>query len=399
MRNIYFSTMLMAAAAILPAQAGTFDFRADFWGNPDLTYAGDREPGSDQIRPIEWVEYDGFRISFKIYPEDWTDPDDPGTRRPTDASYFVSEGNYTAQWRVYANNSFSVSAPEGYKMSRIDFSMMQDYYLYGEVTADKGSMLCNGGVTDITPLDKKIPANPYVWTADNDEGYQSVTFTLAPTMFNGTMGNQFRFSCASITYEESGDTPVTPASSFADLIVFAEPMPGETIDVADEVWEQMGLSQPSFMILSTDLAIDERCPDPVTLSLNGSNVAEIPANAPYNSTSYMEVMPATEEAYMVIMVFSDVYSGGESINTPGEYTLTVPDGYFYDGTEPIGGSELTFTIIDSLQSATALTNAEDGVTVCTLEGMKLLDAAPASALSSLKKGLYIINGKPTLIRR
>lgn len=569
MKKIYFISTLLATMAISAQAADVLELKASLYGQEGFSYEGYREAGEDQVRPIEWVDYNGFRISFKVYPDDWTNPDDPEAERPTDPSFFVPEGYYQAQWRVYANNEFTVSAPEGINITAIEFSMMQDYYYYGEITADHGSLVCNGGVTDVAPEDKK-PANPYTWSCDNEEGYNSINFKVGAHPFQSTARQQFRFDCAKITYIDAngsndpvtydGDlndflvesTPIAggisslewydfgmaqigytfmsdvPMSvnknckenillyyqgnviaelkpgndalemedefpnyyvesyendeipdtystlalftfseepiaepgdyavyipngfflagendeytlagatytyrfiegesvgSFEDLLIFAFPEPGANLDIQDEEWAQVGISQPVYALEGADVFVDEMCEEPIVLTRDGEKVAEIPATATMfdNKGSYVELyesgpmsdnefggsdddssftVPAFQSSgFTIIMIFADVYAGAESFNQLGEYTIKVPDGFFVDSYLPILGCEMQYTIIDSGLVAAETIGADNNVTVYGINGTKIFENAPAASLKSLEKGIYVINGKTVVLRK
>lgn len=374
------------------------------------------------MRPIEWVEYDGFRISFNIYPDNWT-PEDPEGMRPTDPSYFVPEGYYTAQWRVYAENSFTVIAPEGEMLTAIDFSMMQDYYQYGELTADCGSVVSNGGDTDINPMSDRIPAKPYTWTSDKEEGYSSVTFTVGQYVFGSTARSQFRFNCATITYT-GGDTPAEP-QPFADMVGYAYPEPGVELDVQeDDQLKEEGLSQPVFVLQAFDLTIDDKSGKFITLSYNNEEVAKIPAAAtPFdNMGTYVELFSAVffDEAdddfggidpdnddpntgeegipFTAMLVFADVYDGAEPFNKLGEYTVTIPDGFFLEQGVEVLGCEYKYTLIDS-NAAVEMFKADKAVTIYGLGGVRLMKDAPVESIGALESGMYVINGKTVMIRK
>ncbi|MDE7096624.1 MAG: hypothetical protein K2O47_03935, partial [Muribaculaceae bacterium] len=183
----------------------------DLFGKDGFSFSGSYEPGDDRVMPIEWVEYEGYRISFKIYPEDWVDPEGAMMMPPRDPMYMLADGPYEPQWRVFANNEFTVTAPEGETLQSIEISLMPDCFKYGNVTTDAGTIVCNGGDTDVE-ASAKIPAVPYVWTCNNEEGYQSVTFTIGDKQFDGKSSQQFFFNCVGINTLKNSSVKITETS-------------------------------------------------------------------------------------------------------------------------------------------------------------------------------------------
>lgn len=92
--------------------------------------------------------------------------------------------------------------------------------------------------------------------------------------------------------------------------------------------------------------------------------------------------------------------GFEPITEIGYYTMTFPAGAFTVGTEKSPAFETHFYIgMDPLTEVTALEAESDTVTVSDLNGRILLENAPAEALDGLDAGIYIVNGRTTMLRR
>ncbi|MDE5839343.1 MAG: hypothetical protein K2H49_00335 [Muribaculaceae bacterium] len=200
MKKIYFLAIIMASAAAMPSLADeTVKFSADMTEKDGLTFYGrDYGPGDDRVMPIDWVEYEGFRMSFKVYPNDWTDPEGIMLMPPRSSVYFIPGGGAKApQWCVYADNEFTVSAPEGKTLKSIEFHLISDNFKYGEVFSNVGSMECNGGDKDVASADR-VPAKPYIWSSGNEEGYSSVTIKIGENQFDGKSSQQFFFDSVEI---------------------------------------------------------------------------------------------------------------------------------------------------------------------------------------------------------
>lgn len=90
------------------------------------------------------------------------------------------------------------------------------------------------------------------------------------------------------------------------------------------------------------------------------------------------------------------------ITDKGIYTVTFPKGTFFDETYDMEGGqaghaspELTYTFVVSQGTGVAniMIDGADTVTVYTLDGVMLLNAAPAADFLALPEGIYIVNGK------
>lgn len=199
MKKIYFLSVLMALAVSARSQADdSVIISADLTQEDGLTFYGrDYGPGDDRVLPLDWLEYQGFRFSFKVYPDDWTDPTGELMMPPRSSVYYLPGGSKAPQWLVYSGNEFTVTSPEGMTIKSLEFSMVADNFKYGEVTVNVGKMECNGGITDVSASDK-IPAKPYIWSCDNSEGFSSVTITVGKNQFDGESPQQFSFSSVNV---------------------------------------------------------------------------------------------------------------------------------------------------------------------------------------------------------
>lgn len=183
MKKLYFlGTLLLAGAAAIPAIADSLDINVkDNYDNAKGTVKPDNYDNQN-LDPLESMTVDGVAFTFSKA---------SGNNAP--ALY-----PYTGDVRLYANNTMTITAPEGKKLEKMTFTMTQEkWYQYGEISADNGSVLCNGGDTDVKVADK-INAKPYVWTAATEEGVQTVVFTVANRTFDGEKACQFRFTSVEI---------------------------------------------------------------------------------------------------------------------------------------------------------------------------------------------------------
>ncbi len=90
----------------------------------------------------------------------------------------------------------------------------------------------------------------------------------------------------------------------------------------------------------------------------------------------------------------------KEVTAGGTYTLHVPAGFFLTGENGDVLSEemtLTYTVNPTHIGGVAADGAE-GVTVYTVDGRLVLKSDDASGLKGLKKGVYIVNGKKTLVK-
>ena len=95
----------------------------------------------------------------------------------------------------------------------------------------------------------------------------------------------------------------------------------------------------------------------------------------------------------------------EPITAKGTYVLTIaPELFADDQWDPMFGTgsanaELTYEFtVDGSDDVAAVGVDEGKVTVYSLNGVKVLDNADRDALKTLKKGIYIVNGKKTVVK-
>lgn len=95
----------------------------------------------------------------------------------------------------------------------------------------------------------------------------------------------------------------------------------------------------------------------------------------------------------------------EPITAKGTYVLTIaPELFADDQWDPMFGTgsanaELTYEFTVDGSDAVAAVGVDEGkVTVYSLNGVKVLDNADRDALKTLKKGIYIVNGKKTVVK-
>lgn len=96
----------------------------------------------------------------------------------------------------------------------------------------------------------------------------------------------------------------------------------------------------------------------------------------------------------------------EILSTPGVYELTVPAGVFGDKDWAAGNGGhanpewiFTYTVISGAGDGIASVVAEgENADVYTLNGVQVLKNADRAALKTLKKGIYVINGKKVILK-
>lgn len=97
----------------------------------------------------------------------------------------------------------------------------------------------------------------------------------------------------------------------------------------------------------------------------------------------------------------------ETITETGTYTLEIAAGVFgSEDYDPVMGEghcnpalSYTFTVTGGNSIAAVAAGTSDGrVTVCTLDGVVVLKDADRAALETLKKGVYVVNGKKMVVK-
>lgn len=89
----------------------------------------------------------------------------------------------------------------------------------------------------------------------------------------------------------------------------------------------------------------------------------------------------------------------EPVTANGVYLLEIEDGYFEDRNgNPVKGMTLKYIVEnDGSGIEETVTEGETSWVVYDITGIKVLDTTDASALGSLNKGIYIINGKKRIV--
>ena len=89
----------------------------------------------------------------------------------------------------------------------------------------------------------------------------------------------------------------------------------------------------------------------------------------------------------------------EPVIANGTYILVIPTGYFTDGNgKEIEGITLRYTVKNDTGIEDIITESNDGWTVYNANGIKVLESKEATSLTTLKTGIYIINGKKVFVK-
>lgn len=113
----------------------------------------------------------------------------------------------------------------------------------------------------------------------------------------------------------------------------------------------------------------------------------------------------SQEANEVASVVSVTVSGNvatlvlnQEVTEEGEYTLTIPAGYFLVGEANVESEEMSFSYTVKTTSVNSIIGDEGAADVYTIQGVKLYEKVSVDVISNLEKGLYIINGKKVMIK-
>lgn len=91
----------------------------------------------------------------------------------------------------------------------------------------------------------------------------------------------------------------------------------------------------------------------------------------------------------------------EPVTLAGNYTLEIPEGFFYVGSnsDPAEAMTLTYTVTGKSTAVDMIsTDAVKSVTVYTINGQLIGKDREPAFLNTLKKGIYIVNGKKMVIK-
>ena len=96
--------------------------------------------------------------------------------------------------------------------------------------------------------------------------------------------------------------------------------------------------------------------------------------------------------------------GGLLLDTPvtenGTYILEIPTGYFVDrNSKEMKGITLTYIVENDTAIEDIIANKENGWTVYSTSGIKVLETKDANNIKTLPTGIYIINGIKTVINK
>lgn len=140
---------------------------------------------------------------------------------------------------------------------------------------------------------------------------------------------------------------------------------------------------------------DDEAKQPTLVSDNGEYVFSLSyTQKSEDGNSYIGMQQ------MALAVEQLTASNGEGFYPPkGSYTLTVPTGYFIDsyGNE-IEGITLKYVVTVGSSIADVVAEGENGWVVYNITGVKVMETTDAAQLSTLPKGLYIINGVKTIVK-
>lgn len=325
MKNRYFfGSLLLAGTAVFSASAQeTVTVNIADYGDGKLTVVGTVNEENGNVNPIEAMEYEGISFTFAKTEESKTDP----------ALY-----NNSKDIRLYADNTMTITAPEGKTLKEITFNMIENWYQYGPVTADNGTVVCNGGDTDVTMADK-VNAKPYVWTAENENGVPTVTLTVSHDTFDGSKRCQFRFTSA--VAELAEDAPVEVALDEYLNIEECYPTPSSegVIDTEEFPGGMAFISLPVALNIQKNMD----CKEPVLLYHDDEPMSQIftDTNEDMSTPPFVSVdqfsfgMDDDDNPYRTSII--NVVVGEDPIVSPGYYYLEIPDGFFtWQGKEVLG---------------------------------------------------------------
>ena len=96
--------------------------------------------------------------------------------------------------------------------------------------------------------------------------------------------------------------------------------------------------------------------------------------------------------------------GGLLLDIPvtenGTYILEIADGYFVDrNSKEIKGITLTYIVENDTAIEDIIANKENGWTVYSTSGIKVLETKDANSIKALPAGIYIINGIKTVVNK
>ncbi|MDE6009820.1 MAG: hypothetical protein K2F87_00035 [Muribaculaceae bacterium] len=345
MKNHYFlGGLLLAGGLAFSASAQDIIHLnvADYYGENTL---GIEAVGTDKdgnLNPIESLTFEGVEFTF-----DKADG-------PTAPAFYIKPDG-ASDLRVYAANTMTIKAPAGQKIYSIQFEMTQGWYQYGEVQASTGTMICNGGETDVKFEDKE-DALPYIWTASDIMGVEEVTISMTNNTvnekdqpnrtFDGTKAVQFRFTAADITI-----APMYLSLETTFIEDAFDPTPsftGETINLEANPEGMAVLSMATFIKLEKNLD----CEAPITIYHNSEPMSYIyvkndpmedPTQIPGCSIAGLS-WGREDNSNLMQPTLITIILGEDPITGPGYYEVVVPTGFFTCGGVPVESSMLIYEI-------------------------------------------------------
>ncbi len=87
-----------------------------------------------------------------------------------------------------------------------------------------------------------------------------------------------------------------------------------------------------------------------------------------------------------------------NITEPGVYTVSIPEGMFFFADEVTSQALTAVYTVTTSSVSTVMVETADVYNVYTISGVCVLSTTNAADLSTLRPGLYIINGKKTLVK-
>ena len=83
----------------------------------------------------------------------------------------------------------------------------------------------------------------------------------------------------------------------------------------------------------------------------------------------------------------------------GTYILEIADGYFVDrNSKEMKGITIKYIVENETGIEEIIANGENGWTVYSTSGIKVLETMDASKVNALPAGIYIVNGSKRVVR-
>lgn len=335
-----------------------------------------------------------------------------------DWSYIPVEQKAVLEEAITVPGVYAIHVPAGYFIIGQD-QMAQnsaEAYIYITVSAVPAEIT-------VTPADGSVVESLKEFTFEYADGIDvSWTGTMTLTDEEGTVVAEITGDDVFVDYPESLDDPATTASfelpeeitaagtyvltipagffivgsnydNSPEMVLtytIGETEPTEVLGVTpadgEEVSELYEFSIEMNKAISLNAACDE------AISLYNLSTVDLVASIPVDENEEL-YYTYNEDNTLVTFVLDQI------VTTPGQYKLVIPAGKFLlNGRELNDAIEFTFTIPGSGDGIDAAAADAEKVTVVTLNGVVVLKDADRSALKSLKKGLYIVNGRKVVLK-